>query len=372
MKYAQSALLTLLALCACSTQPEATRSAPPPLEVTQRLARGVNLSSWFTDRGQAHLAARYHPVEEDLARIRALGLRHVRVMWDLAWLADENLQLRKEALHQVQADLQRVYRQGLSVVLVMQASNDFRKRLGHDEAALNATAALWRQLAQNLSSATPEQLLFEPLNEPEIADALRVRLIMQRLTEAIRQAAPRHTVVVSGARYADIEDLRALTPLSDRNVIYSFHFYEPKNFTHQGATWGWNLWPLFRDWPYPSSPDAVLPLLSQHPPEAKEHLLYYGDQRWDAAKLDRLIRAAADWGRQHGVTVWCSEFGAYRYGIRPEHRLPWLRDVRGSLERAGLGWSVWDYAGEFGLVSGDAGQRVLDREAVLALALNPS
>ncbi len=45
-----------------------------------------------------------------------------------------------------------------------------------------------------------------------------------------------------GARWSDDDDLLAMEPLRDGNIIYNFHFTSPHVFTHQGATWGENYW----------------------------------------------------------------------------------------------------------------------------------
>ena len=52
-------------------------------------------------------------------------------------------------------------------------------------------------------------------------------------------------------------------------------------------------------------------------------------------------------------------------------RLRWLADVRAALERHGIGWAMWDYAGGFGVAvreQGGAAAR-LDPETAAALGL---
>ena len=95
---------------------------------------------------------------------------------------------------------------------------------------------LWRKLAAHYADRDPERVFFEILNEPEVSDAYRWAGIQARVAAAIREAAPRQTIIAAGANWADIWDLLALQPLADGNVIYNFHFYEPHEFTHQGAT----------------------------------------------------------------------------------------------------------------------------------------
>jgi len=361
-------LLVLGGLSACKPTPP--KASGPDPAVVQALQRGINLAIWSGEKNlDAVHAAQVNPDDGDLARIRALGFTHVRIALDPSWLADAQLRPYPEHLAQVQRDLARVRDHGLLAVLSLQPSSAFKQQLGRDDALLERTAQLWQTLASALEDFTPQQLAYELLNEPEVEDATRVRHVLTNLARAVRKAAPRHTLVAQGPRYSDVDDLIRLAPLDDRNVVYSFHFYEPKNFTHQGVPYGWPMWALLGELPYPSSPEAVAPALDFMTFEAIEHARHYGEQRWDRSKLAAALAPVTAWAKQHGVAVWCSEFGAYRYKARPEHRAAWLRDTRELLQASGIGWTLWDYAGYFGLVSGPLGQRVLDRGAAEALGL---
>ncbi len=363
------ALLALLWLTGCGKPPPPVITAPSPT-VVAALARGINVGVWTAEtKLDAIHAAQVHPEPRDYRLIKALGLQHVRVSFDPAWLAGERLQPDPARLAEMRRDLLQMRDSGLLIVLSMQPASAFKQRLGADAALRRNTAALWQTLATALADFTPEQIAYELLNEPELADAAQVRELLESLAAGIRKAAPRHVLVLQGPRFSDVEDLVRLQPLTDRNVVYSFHFYEPKNFTHQGVTYGWPMWALLGNLPYPSSPEAVEPALEFMTFEALEHARYYGEQRWDRAKLAAAIAPAAAWARQHGVVLWCSEFGAYRYRTQAQHRAAWLRDTRGLLEERDIGWTLWDYAGYFGLVSGPQGQRVLDRNAASALGL---
>ena len=50
--------------------------------------------------------------------------------------------------------------------------------------------------------------------------------------------------------------------------------------------------------------------------------------------------------------------------------MDWIRDVRTALEADGIGWTMWDYRGGFGVVWKDDGQPAkVDQEVVEALGL---
>jgi endoglucanase len=106
-------------------------------------------------------------------------------------------------------------------------------------------------------------------------------------------------------------------------------------------------------------------------PDAVDRLavIRYGQERWDAARIDAEISQVSDWAKQRGVSVVCNEFGVYRAYADPYDRAAWVKDVRTLLERHGIGWAMWDYSGDFGVATKKDGKAVLDETIVKALGL---
>jgi hypothetical protein len=122
--------------------------------------------------------------------------------------------------------------------------------------------------------------------------------------------------------------------------------------------------------PYPVKPGDVAQLVAAAADErAKAELTKYGDQRWDAERVDKEIATVAAWSSAHGVPVWCGEFGVYKAYSDPAARAAWLRDMRVALEAHGIGWSMWDYQGSFALVTKEDGRPEADARVVEALGL---
>jgi endoglucanase len=328
----------------------------------------VNLSNWL-QHGRPSEPARYAPDAADWRLIRALGFLHVRILVDPDAVLGERGLPRPEALAELRDTVAAAADADLLVVIGLQLPPPLKQRLARSEPDRHALAGTWSALAAALRAFAPEQLLLEPINETEDERPLPSRGLQAFLAARIREQLPGHTLVAGGHRHAGVAELAALAPLDDRNVVYGFHFYEPHEFTHQGATWGPPLWPLLRKVPYPSSPERVAPLLAAARPEARDALRWHGEQRWDRARIESLLDRAAQWGRQHGVPVWCSEFGVLRPRAIPADRAAWLRDVRESLEARGIGWTHWDYAGDFGVVTGPRGRRKVDAATAAALGL---
>ncbi|HEU5132319.1 MAG TPA: hypothetical protein VFT26_09460, partial [Pyrinomonadaceae bacterium] len=152
--------------------------------------------------------------------------------------------------------------------------------------------------------------------------------------------------------------------------IYNFHFYEPFAFTHQGATWAGPHLPYYKNIPYPSSPDAVKLVLDTVLDEpAKYNLLRYGEDNWNAGRIDRELGMAAAWAAKHRVFITCNEFGTFRRYSKPSDRTVWTQDMRIALEKHGIGWTMWDYAGGFAVVDKTNGQAQRNTDLLKALGL---
>ncbi|HKY91648.1 MAG TPA: cellulase family glycosylhydrolase [Nevskiaceae bacterium] len=341
-----------------------------PAGVRDRFARGVSLSFWFTHLDSRDMA-QAAPDAADFALIGRLGLRHVRVMFDPAWLSGgEPFGAPIEAhLQQLLAATRQANDAGLMMVLAMQPMDALKPDLAANPATLAKAASAWRAVAEAFKTVPADQVVFEVLNEPTTEDAARSRAMQVTLVEAVRAVSPDRVVVVAGAHFSDIDDLVLLQPLAMPGVVYAFHFYEPHNFTHQGATWGWPMWKQFHDLPYPSSPAGVQPILSTTSPEALEHVQWYGRQSWNREKLATIVGKAVTWSRTHGVPIWCSEFGVLRDVTPPQSRRAWLTDVREIFESNGIAWTHFDWWNHFGLVTGPRGARQVDEVAVTSLGL---
>lgn len=344
-----------------------------------RLSRGVNLSHWFAqapdDSARLDVDSGYTTVD-DLRKLRALGFRHVRlpVAPEPFFHEDDPERIDGPALAALDRALDAIAAESLAVIVDLhpEQGGPFKRRLADDDAHVRTVARFWRALAHHLSVRDPELVFLEVMNESEVKDRARWAAVQRTLLAAMRKGAPNHTLIATGARWGSVKDLALLEPVRDRNVVYDFHFYDPYEFTHQGATWAVDRWSQLRSLPYPSSVERVVPTLGRiGTTSAKLTALRYGSKGWDADLLADRLAAVSGWAERHGVRVMCGEFGAYRKGAPAADRARWLRDVRTLLERDSIGWSVWDYASDgFGIVDPRSGAaRRPDPAVVRALGL---
>lgn len=75
------------------------------------------------------------------------------------------------------------------------------------------------------------------------------------------------------------------------------------------------------------------------------------------------------WSDSHHAPVYCGEFGVLRDYVDPAMRAQWLHDMRTGFEKHKIGWAMWDYQENFGVVIKKDGKTVPDPEIVKALGL---
>jgi aryl-phospho-beta-D-glucosidase BglC (GH1 family) len=370
------AFLLLGLLTGCAVAETGSTGASPAFARAGRLKRGINASEWFAQVYEKRGYTREHfqawTTADDIALIKSMGFDHVRLSVNPQPMFTEREpnKIPAEYLGDLDAAVKMILDHGLAVVIDLHPESDFKARLTKDDDFVEQFADFWRALAAHYSTWDPERVFLEILNEPEFTDRYRWLGVQAKLAAAIRDGAPAHTIIAAGARWSDDDDLVFQEPLHDPNIIYNFHFYEPHIFTHQGATWGAYYWHWLRGVRYPSSPESaerIAPLV----PDAVNRLqvIRYGRDRWDAARIESEMKQAAEWARRHGVPLVCTEFGVYRAYADPQDRAAWLHDARTAFEHNGIGWTMWDYSGSFGVVTKKDGKAVADDGVLRALGM---
>jgi hypothetical protein len=124
--------------------------------------------------------------------------------------------------------------------------------------------------------------------------------------------------------------------LPEKNLIYTFHCYDPFFFTHQGAEWIDEIPKDLNDMPFPSSPEAMEKIRSKNDSKYAGTLDDYGKHRYDAAYLLSRLKIAKDWGEAHGVPVVLGEFGAYPKVSAPDSRGRWFDGMRAAISNLKL------------------------------------
>jgi len=335
------------------------------------LKRGVNLSHWFS---QANMKEDRPGVvgERDMQLIASVGFDHVRLPVDPTWLwrfPDEG-PLQAAMLQELDAAIQLALDHGLNVVVDMHPNPKFKEFLQSNELVFNSFLLFWKEFAGHLSKYDADRVALEIINEPMVNQPEHWQGMVNELHAAIRSAAPKHTIVIGGGEWSDVEAMCRLVPVADTNVVYTFHFYEPHVFTHQGARWGEPEWGALKKIPYPlDGEEGVKILRGITDADARKALEDHIAAQWNADKIGQKLDSAVAWAKEHGATLWCGEFGVFSDYADPKDRARYIRDVRTAFEERGIGWTMWDYRGGFSLIKDGFGRPKVDAPIGKALGL---
>lgn len=204
---------------------------------------------------------------------------------------------------------------------------------------------VWTQLAQRYQDATP-YIVYEIMNEPHGIEISVWNAIVERVFRLIRSIDQKHYIIVGGADWNSTAAMKTLPDFRDDKVIYTFHFYDPHTFTHQGAPWCHMQ--RVTGIPFPYDPEKM-----PSPPEdateiEKRCFRNYPAQGTLKAVVDCFDQYAA-FSRERSAPVYCGEFGCSAMCVSNEERVNWYRIVASLLEERGIARTSWDYYGGFGL-----------------------
>jgi len=337
----------------------------------QHLQHGVSVSGWFSESGNYSIQQlRTFTTPADIEHIQKIGFDHIRIpvdpvifQCDREWESCERIQF----LDQV---IQKALSSQLYVILDFHPNPQYTHQLISGGLAAEKYLRLWGQIADHYGRMDSDRIILEVMNEFSSPDLNSWFGLLLQSIEKIRHYAPNSTIMVQGAGYSDMLDLVKMPTLSDSNLIYNFHYYDPHIFTHQGATWGLDYWLDVHNLPFPATESGVSQLIEHtDSQETRWRLLQYKEDHWDADRVAGDIGFAAQWARERNVPLMCDEFGVYRNFSDPDSRERWLTAVRTAFEKNHIGWTMWDYQGGFGVVYKENGSLRDDDVVLRALGL---
>jgi len=294
------------------TASHSSMDAGVPSRRLAHLQTGTNVCLWFRGRPRNDDGYANYVSDAEMDTMRRMGLKHVRLCIAPRTVMDPMTGLPKEhEFGYVVKAIDRFLKHGMAVVVDMHNEN---RRDEADPAWQDRFNSLWKEASRVLSTTDPDMVFFEIVNEPVFDGHPNDWFpIQERLAATIREQAPKHTIIATGPNWSNINGgLLLLKPLADKNVIYTFHCYDPHTFTHQGAMWSAHAEHPLRKVPYPSTPELIAPLLAGLPDDAHKALETYGDERWNREKMVENFRQAIDWGKKYKAPLYCGEFGVCR------------------------------------------------------------
>jgi endoglucanase len=265
--------------------------------------------------------------DNDFAIIAKAGFNTVRIPVRWAAHADQEPPYTIDPifLARVQHVVGNARAAGLNVILNSHHYEDLHS--DPSAAHIARLAGIWTQIATAFAAAPNETLWFEIENEPH--DKFNDGNLLDVLTPslaAIRKTNPTRPVIIGGEFWSGVNSLKSLKLPDDPNIIPTFHYYDPFNFTHQGADWIKPPPPMGRV--YGGTEDDVL-------------------LRGDVAKVRAYIART-------GKTPFMGEFGANEK-IPLYDRIKYMMTVRVAFDELKIGMCAWGFTNTFPLY--DSGKK---------------
>ncbi len=311
--------------------------------------RGFNLGGWFQGDSAGDIQNSY--TITDLEQMMALGIDHVRLPIDLYNMSGNGPWYVIDPLLLMYVDRVVDWAEELGLYILL--DNHSHMTLGEDPERRQRLIAVWQQMAEHFKDRS-ELVLYEIHNEPVGISAAEWGYIQRAAINAIRTIDSKHTLVVSPGEVGSYDYFDELPWYTDNNLLYTFHFYDPFIFTHQGTNWTSPSMENVTGVPYPYDAGRMPSMPGQFVGTWLGQLWSWYAAAGTPASLANRMRIPVRFRDNRRVPIHCGEFGVWQFGPDPAERAQWHADVRALLDADNIAWTMWGYRGGFGIFRKDS------------------
>ncbi|MBN8835805.1 MAG: cellulase family glycosylhydrolase [Sphingobacteriia bacterium] len=337
----QIILITFICTLSLSTFSAKLTGSQPLTELVKQLGAGINISlfehNWSTPQQIWQ--------EDYLTKLKKIKKAHFKtVRFPIAFdmfLQPNSTNLMPEIL----LKMQEIYTNCKALNLNLVFTYHYGKLTDYNSFSEQEKVSwIWKQVQRRFTGEGYETLFFELYNEPTINAGLW-KSMAETLIRYLRYEDKDRVYIVGGTNYNNIEELRTLGRINDNRTLYTFHFYEPFIFTHQGAEWEADK-TYITGIPYPYKQSTMPPLPKKaRGTDVEENFNKYkteGTQEY----LSNKITSALHWCNLNNMILICTETGVIG-NVRNADRERYLKDVTNILNSNGIAAMLWDYDQKF-------------------------
>lgn len=290
-------------------------------ELNAQLGRGINYGNMFEAPSETAWGNPWQP--EYAGMIADLGFNHVRI--PIRWEPEDRSSatapytIETAFLERIQQVVDSALNNGLMAIINMH----HHEALYDDPEGQKARfLTQWEQIAAYFKNYS-DSLVFEILNEPHgnLTTALWNTFAAEALA-VIREENPTRAVLIGTAEYGGLSGLSALEIPNDSNIILTVHYYNPFQFTHQGAEWS-------------DGSDAWLGTT-------------WDDTETERQQVQQEFAPLQTFASTHNIPVHIGEFGSYSTADETS-RENWTKYIARYTESLGWSWAYWEFSAGFGI-----------------------
>ena len=324
-----------------------------------RLQRGMGIGGWLTNYKRFHVLPperrmqitvgdmehfESYITEADVAYIASLGMDHIRLGFDQLVVEERPYVYRESIVSLIRDFVLWCRKYGLRPVLNMhKAIGNYcdildEQGLMHDVKLQDRFVALWLMLEDEFSEQG--DVVFELLNEVVNATPQEWNAVAQKAISAIRAKNAERLIIVGGVEWNNPPALPYVKIYDDENIIYTFHCYEPHEFTHQQGVLKAPQIYYNRKMPYPCDD---IERYRDYQRVVKNKIEYEQYDKMDIAFLRDYLAPVKEFiDKNPDKILWCGEFGTIRHA-KLEWRENWMHDMITILKGWDIPYCVWNY-----------------------------
>lgn len=335
--------------------------------------KGINFTNWLEYR-PAELIDPDYFTKQDFINAKSLGCDVIRlpIHFEKLCNATDDYAIPQKIWDILDNVIAWTKELKLYIIIDFHNATDADSHTGEDvEKILNP---VWTQIAERYKDAT-DYIIYELMNEPHGIEIPVWNAIIERVFKLVRSIDKNHYIVAGGADWNSFAAMKTLPDFQDDKVIYTFHFYDPHTFTHQGANWCHMERVVNIPFPYD---EARMPALPENATEHEKECFATYPEKGTVAAVEAYFDQYVAFSRERNAPIYCGEFGCFAPFAKHEERVNWYTIVRTLLEERGISRTSWDYYDGFGIFKiTEFGKKPsfpedLDRGIVEALGLLPS
>lgn len=310
-------------------------------QINEFLGRGINYGNMFEAPSETAWGNQWLPEYPKI--IANLGFNHVRI--PIRWEPSERSLLnppytiQPSFLGRIKEVVDSSLSSGLYAIINMHHHDSLYK---YPDEQKERFLFQWKQISEYFKNYS-DSLLFEILNEPhDNLTPAKWNVFMQEALAKIRENNPDRVVLIGTPEYGGLGGLSEIQIPDDENLILTVHYYNPFQFTHQGASW------------------------------VGEHANEWLGTKWNDTETEREIMrqefaSLQDISESENIPVHIGEFGAYSLADLSS-RSKWTTFLARYFEELSWSWAYWEFSAGFGIYNPDT--KVVNQELVNALIHN--
>jgi len=306
------------------------------------IKRGTNIAHWLSQSNRRGNERSSFFTEKDITFIKSAGFDHIRLPVDEQQLWDSVGKRYDDAFQLLDNCLNWANRAGLRVVLDLHILrshhfNEAEKPLWTQPAAQDKFIQLWKDLAAAVQKWPNGMLAYEFMNEPVADDPEQWNRLLARVADSIRSWEPERMLVIGSNRWQSADTFDQLKiPANNKNILLSFHFYEPFHLTHYKASWT-KLKDFNGQVQYPGQ-------IVVNGTTNEEKKVY------NKGTLEKMMAKPIRLADSLKLPLYCGEFGVID-GSPRDSKTAWYKDLVAIFEKHNIAYANWNYkAGSFGII----------------------